>query len=102
MLAFNLINWLEKNQLACPVKTWLGADCPGCGYQRSFIELLKGNLQTSFNYHPATIPLILFFLFSFTHLIKPIKYGNKIIVYGYLIVVAVVLTNYIYKIIHLL
>ncbi len=100
MLVFNVINWLEKRQLPCPVKSILHIDCPGCGFQRSFAELLKGNLPASFHFHPATIPLLLFFLFSFIHLVRPIKNGNKLIVGGYIFVAAIVLTNYIYKIIY--
>jgi hypothetical protein len=97
----HIIHWLEANQLSCPSKKILQVDCPGCGLQRSFIELLKGNLQSSLQFHPATIPLLLFFLFAALQLKFQFKQGYKIIVYGYIIVATILTTNYIYKIIHL-
>jgi hypothetical protein len=98
----NFIHWLEANQLSCPSKKILQIDCPGCGLQRSFIELLKGNLQSSLHIHPATIPLILFFLFAALQLKCKFKHGNKIIVYSYIFVATILTSNYIYKIIHLI
>jgi len=95
----NLIKWLEANQLACPTKKLLQINCPGCGLQRSFIELLKGNLQTSLQIHPATIPLILLFSFAALQLKFQFKLGNKIIIYSYIIVAGILASNYIYKII---
>jgi hypothetical protein len=96
----NIIHWLEANQLSCPSKKILQIDCPGCGLQRSFVELLKGNLQSSLQMHPATIPLILFFLFAALQLKFQFKQGNKIIVYSYILVATLLASNYIYKIIH--
>jgi len=97
----NIIKWLESIHLPCPVKHFFKIDCPGCGLQRSLIALLKGNLQLSFHYHPATIPLLLFFLFAGLHLKYRFKQGNKIIVCSYVIIVSILATNYIYKIIQL-
>ena len=94
------IHWVEANQLPCPIKKLTKIGCPGCGLQRSFIALLKGNLQQSFQIHPATVPLILFFLFAALQLKFQFKYGNKIIVYGYILVATILATNYIYKNIH--
>ena len=33
--------------------------CPGCGFTRSFIELLKLNFEKSLEYNILTIPIIL-------------------------------------------
>ena len=101
-MILNLIHWLEVNQLPCPVKKILNIDCAGCGLQRSFIELLKGNLLLSFQIHPATIPLLVFFSFAALQLKFHFKQGNKIIIYSYLIVATILASNYIYKIIHLI
>ena len=38
-------------------------DCPGCGFQRSGIALLKGDIGQSLAYYPALIPMLLFFAF---------------------------------------
>ena len=40
-----------------------GIDCPGCGFQRSCIALLKGDVMKSVALYPATIPLIVTALF---------------------------------------
>ena|ERR1700761_7426168 len=96
----SMIHWMEAHALPCPVKSFLHIDCPGCGLQRSFIELLKGNIIKSFQYHPATIPLLLFFLFAIAHLFVRFKKGNQIIVAGYIFIALIVLTNYVYKIIY--
>jgi hypothetical protein len=84
--------------LVCPVKKYLHFDCPGCGLQRSFVELLKGNFAMSFHYHFATIPLLLLLLYAAMHLYFKFNHGVKVIVGGYIFVALVVLTNYIYKI----
>jgi hypothetical protein len=52
-------NWLQNNLLPCPFKKLTGIDCPGCGFQRSVIALLKGNLSQSLHLYPAAIPLLL-------------------------------------------
>jgi hypothetical protein len=57
--------WLQNHLLACPFKKLTGIDCPGCGFQRSAIALLQGNLKQSLYYYPATIPLLVAVLFTF-------------------------------------
>lgn len=54
-----IIKWLESHLLACPFRSIFGFDCPGCGFQRSCIALLKGNMGQSFSLYPATIPIII-------------------------------------------
>lgn len=58
------IQWLQNHLLACPFKKLTGIDCPGCGFQRSVIALLQGNLKQSLQYYPAAIPLIIAVLFT--------------------------------------
>jgi hypothetical protein len=54
-----MTGWLEKHMLPCAYKSIFGFDCPGCGFQRSFIALLKGDMGRSLLLYPATIPLLL-------------------------------------------
>jgi hypothetical protein len=93
-----VLHWLEEHELPCPVKYLVHIDCPGCGLQRSFIELLKGDFKKSFLLHPVTIPLVLFFLFSALHLIFKFKKGNSLIIYSYIFIGLIVLSNFIFKI----
>ncbi|RFZ81197.1 DUF2752 domain-containing protein [Mucilaginibacter terrenus] len=56
--------WLQGYLLPCPFKFLTGIDCPGCGFQRSVLALLQGNLHQSFILYPATIPLLVVFAYS--------------------------------------
>lgn len=47
--------------MPCLFKKYFYFDCPGCGFQRSVIELLKGNVANSFLLFPTTFALLLFF-----------------------------------------
>lgn len=53
--------------LRCPFKTLTGLDCPGCGSQRAFQALLKGDFATAWAYNPAALiapPLAIFFIIT--------------------------------------
>jgi len=53
------ISWLQNHLIPCPFKYLTGIDCPGCGFQRSVIALMHGDLNKSLSLYPAAIPLIL-------------------------------------------
>jgi hypothetical protein len=53
------ISWLQDHLLPCPFKYLTGIDCPGCGFQRSVLALLKGDVHQSFLLYPPTIPLLI-------------------------------------------
>lgn len=55
------INWLQNHLISCPFKYLTGIDCPGCGFQRAIIALIKGDLRQSFTIYPPAIPLLIFF-----------------------------------------
>jgi len=60
-ILFAFSEFLEEADLhliPCPIKYLMGYDCPGCGFQRSVIALLNGDLYQSLHFYPATIPLI--------------------------------------------
>jgi len=56
--------WEKVNMflIPCPFKYLTGYDCPGCGFQRALIALIKGDFQESFQLYPPTIPLLLTFM----------------------------------------
>jgi hypothetical protein len=58
------INWLQNHLIPCPFKYLTGIDCPGCGFQRSILALLQGDLHKSFSVYPPAIPLLLFFVYG--------------------------------------
>jgi hypothetical protein len=57
-------SWLQNHLLRCPFKFITGIDCPGCGFQRSLLQLLQGNFHNSFALYPATVPLLMFFTYG--------------------------------------
>ena len=99
-MLIDIVQWMQAHQLVCPVKKYLNIDCPGCGLQRSFTALLEGDWVLSASHHPATIPLSAFFLYAALHVIFKFKNGNRRVVYSYLFVAAIIVSNYIYKIVY--
>lgn len=93
----SLAQYLEEHMLECTIKSWTGVDCPGCGLQRSAISLLKGDIGASLQYHPALIPVILLFSFTALHLLFNFRNGGKILIWGYVFTVAVMMVNYVLK-----
>lgn len=75
-------------------------ECLGCGFQRSCIALLRGQIEQSFYLYPATIPFLCTLLFTAIHLKFKIKNGSKIITTSFIITVSIMLVAYIIKIFH--
>jgi len=50
--------------LPCPFKYLTGYDCPGCGFQRAVLALVKGNFHESFHLYPPAIPILLTIIFG--------------------------------------
>jgi Protein of unknown function (DUF2752) len=96
----NFTHWLEGNMFSCPSKKYLHIECPGCGLQRSFIALLRGDLITSFQFYPATIPILLMFGFTILHLKYKFEQGAPLIKYSQIGIAIVIVVFYIYKIIN--
>jgi hypothetical protein len=92
------IQWLQAHLIPCPFKYVTGIDCPGCGFQRSVIALVKGDMHQSFLLYPATIPLLLFFAYGiadrFFHLDTQKEIVKKT---SFMIVGTIILVSYIIK-----
>lgn len=93
----NIVEWLESHMLTCSYKKYLGIECPGCGMQRAFIELLKGNVYESFILYPALFPTIFLMIYLILHLIFKFKNGANILKIVFIINVSIMVLNYIYK-----
>ena len=92
------IHWLEHNLLSCPIKQNFSIDCPGCGIQRSVVALMRGDLVSSFQFYPATIPILSLLIFAIAHLKYDFKNGAFFIKMLYIGVTLIIVINYIYKI----
>ncbi len=88
---------IEKFMLPCFTKQIWGFDCPGCGLQRSFVFLLKGEFGAAFAMYPAIYPMLLLFGFLILDKLFSIKYATKITNVLLIGTVAFILTNYILK-----
>jgi len=98
MVKMGLTDFLRHHLLTCPSKAILHMECPGCGMQRSFLCLLEGKFRESFYLHPATIPVLVLFLFLLAHLVYRFKHGANIIIFLQFTVAIITSVFYIYKI----
>lgn len=95
----NIIDWLTRNQMPCFFKKYINIRCPGCGFQSSLIELLKGNIIESIIIYPALIPMIFLIFFLILHLIFKFKKGALILKTTFIISSLLITSNYIIKLI---
>ena len=95
----DIINWLERNQSPCIYKKYFGTECPGCGMQRSIIELLKGNIWESILLYPALIPTIILLFYLGLHVFFKFRNGAIVLKYMFFVTLALIMGNYIYKMI---
>ncbi len=83
--------------MPCLVKRYLGIECIGCGFQRSFIELLKGNFSESIKHYPALLPLLFMLTFLVIHLIFKFRKGGIVLMYNFILVVTIMVISYVAK-----
>lgn len=83
--------------LTCPYKALTGFDCFGCGMQRAFVELLKGNFSQSIHLYPALLPIIFTLLLTGLHLKFSFEKGADYIKYSFITSAAIVVISYIIK-----
>jgi len=98
-LTISIADWLEKHSLPCFYKQCFHMDCPGCGAQRAFIELLRGHIKPSFFMYPALIPIIVMMIYLFLHLKFKYNNGAENLKRLFILNTAIILFNYIYKLI---
>lgn len=90
-----IIRWLENHMMPCFYKKFFGIECPGCGMQRAFIELLKGNLWQSTKLYPALLPTLFLLCYLLLHLRYGFKNGARNLVWIFVINTIIVICNYI-------
>src|SRR5690349_6705243 len=96
---FKFTRFLEEHMLACPSKKYLHLDCPGCGFQRSLVALLRGDVSGSLHLYPATIPILLLLIFALLHIRFKYPKGSLILKVLYISCASVILVSFLYKII---
>ena len=86
--------------IPCSWKEQFGVDCPSCGAQRSFLELLTGNVLESVVLFPALIPFIALILFTGLHFIFNFKHGARVILVLFVLCIFLMLLNFVIKLIN--
>ncbi len=89
-----MIDWLQRHMLPCAYKSIFGIDCPTCGFQRSFIALLKGDWKESFFLYPPTVPILLTAAFLLFDLVFRLNHGKLIRKYMLTGLVVIVFVSY--------
>lgn len=89
---------MDSYLLPCPFKYLIGLDCPGCGFQRSVIALLSGDLKLSLSLYPPAIPLLVSVLFAGYAALFRKNMESKYLKVCYMITGFVIIINYTYKI----
>ena len=91
------IDWLEERQLVCFYKSTFGVECPGCGIQRAFIALLRGDILESIKLFPALIPIFAMLILLVVHVIYKLNNGGKILISFAVFNVVITIVSYISK-----
>jgi hypothetical protein len=96
------LKWLQGHLAPCPFKYLTGIDCPGCGFQRSVLALVQGDLHTSFSVYPPAIPLLLFFAYGIADGFFKLDTKKEVVKKTLFIVIgSMVMISYIIKLHHL-
>jgi len=88
---------LEKYMIPCINKKIFGVDCLGCGLQRAFILVIKGDFIAAFDLFPAIYSTILFFVFVLLNFNDKKRNYHKIIIILALINAIIMMASYFYK-----
>lgn len=83
--------------LTCQWKN-IGVECAGCGMQRSFIALLKGDFVEAFQMYPAIYTLIFMFAYLMLHLKFQFMNGHKVLLKLFILNLIIIVTSYVIKI----
>jgi hypothetical protein len=90
----------EDFMLPCLTKKFLGIECFGCGFQRSFILVFQGEFVAAFKMYPAIYTLIIFTVFLIINLFYKFKYAERIKLILVVLNVVIIITSYFIKINH--
>ena len=94
-----MITWLENHLLPCQLKSILGIECPLCGTQRSFVQLLKGNFAESFAIYPPLIFVLIYFVILTLYFSRVKWITRKRLDISSISVLGIIFINYTLKII---
>lgn len=91
---------MEEYMIPCLNKHLFGIECFGCGTQRSFLFLLKGDFVSAFHMFPAIYTTVLLFICIGLHFIDKSRNYHKAIIGLATINAIVMVVSYFYKVTH--
>ncbi|MCX7550426.1 DUF2752 domain-containing protein [Xanthomarina sp. F2636L] len=91
---------IEDFMLPCLNKQLFGVDCLGCGFQRAFMFLIKGDFTAALIMYPAIYTLILLGIFLIYNFYKKFKYDYQLKMGLIFLNVLIIVGSYIFKITH--
>ena len=89
---------LEDFMLPCLNKALFGFQCMGCGFQRSFAMMLRGQFIDAFFMYPAIYSVMALMVFAVLNHFKDFKYANAIFIGLAILNVILIVGNYLLKI----
>lgn len=92
-----MLKFLEDHLFTCSFKSFFGVHCPGCGMQRAFISLLKGDFLLSLQMNPSLIPFLITILYTCIHLRVNFTNGARNIVAMFSFTVLLMTVNFVIK-----
>lgn len=89
---------MEEYMIPCMNKKIFGFDCPGCGIQRAFAMIFRGEFADAFFMFPAIYTTIVFFIFIGLNFIDKSRNYHKLIISFAIINALIIIVSYIHKI----
>lgn len=87
--------------LPCLNKQLFGVECLGCGIQRAFWLLMRGEFVAAFETYPAIYTLLILLVYGLLHLKYKFQKGRKIIRILVLLNLLIIIVSYFIKMNHL-
>jgi hypothetical protein len=92
-----MLEWLEAHMGACVFMKYLHVECPGCGIQRAFIALLRGNVLESIRLFPALLPYLTTLCMLVWQIYSSTSKKAMLIMFLFLVSTGIMLVSYILK-----
>jgi hypothetical protein len=83
--------------LSCPIKAATGIDCPGCGFQRAFADLLHADLQGAWHHYPPLFPFLLTMALLIVALTTSNTWRLRLLIGSFIFTLLTVAINYTVK-----
>lgn len=94
----SIANWLEAHMLACPTKAIFHLDCPGCGFQSAFVDLMRGDFAGVWEHYPPLIPFLLTMLLLIVAVFTRFRFRLQFLMGAFVMTCTFILVNYSLKI----